>query len=129
MSRTASQGLVMVGLFVVLILVAGLSFVDLDGDGMRGVAIGAGLGLVNLAVGYVVTRRSLRLGMKSAMATVAGGAVARLFVVAGLMVVFQRTGAADPAAFALTFLAFFFVFVAIEMLLVEGSGGARRRAV
>jgi len=76
---------------------------------------------VNLGVGYVVTRRSLRHGMKSAMATLAGGFVARLFVVAGMMLLFRRTGAVDPAAFALTFLVFFFVYVGVEVLLVERS--------
>ena len=129
MTRTGSQGLVMAGAFVVLLLVVSVTFVEMDRDGVRGIAVGAGLGLVNLSVGYVLTRRSLRRGMKSAMTTVAGGAVARLFVVAGLMVFFQRTGAADPAAFALTFLVFFFVFVALEMFLVEGAAGAKRRAV
>ena len=126
MSRTGTQGLMMTGAFAVLLLLATVSFVEMDADGVRGVLVGAGLGVLNLAVGYALTRRSLRYGMKSAMATVAGGAVARLVVVAGLMVVFQRTGTVDPAAFALTFLIFFFVFVAIEMLLVEGSTGASR---
>jgi hypothetical protein len=49
-------------------------------------------------------------------------------VLASLMVVFQRTGAADPAAFALTFLVFFFVFLAVEVLLVERSLDGNRRA-
>jgi hypothetical protein len=57
--------------------------------------------------------------MKQALMTVVGGMIARLVVVAGLMVLFQRTGAADPAAFALTFLAFFFVYLGVEVLLVE----------
>ncbi len=128
MTRTGSQGLIMVGAFIALLVVVSVAFIDMDGDGVRGTVIGAGLGLVNLAAGYVLTRRALKRGMKAAMTTVAGGAVARLFVVAGLMVVFQRTGTADPAAFALTFLVFFFVFVAMEMLLVEGAAGAHRRA-
>jgi ATP synthase I subunit len=121
MSRTASQGLLMVGGFIGLLVVTALVFVEPDGDGARGAAIGAGLGLVNLAVGYLVTRRSLRHGMKSAMATLAGGFLARLFVVVGLMLLFRRTGSVDPAAFALTFLVFFFVYLGVEMILVERS--------
>ena len=121
MSRTASQGLLMVGAFIGLLLVATLAFVEPDGDGARGAAIGAGLGLVNLGVGYLVTRRSLRHGMKSAMATLAGGFLARLFVVVGLMLLFRRTDSIDPAAFALTFLIFFFAYLGLEMLLVERS--------
>ena len=129
MTRTATQGLVMVGAFIGLLVVVSVAFVDLDREGMLGAVIGAGLGLVNLAVGYLVTRRTLRHGMKSAMATLAGGFIARLLVVVGLMVFFQRTGAADPAAFALTFLVFFFVYLGVEVLVVERSVGGTRRAV
>lgn len=121
MSRTASQGLLMVGAFVGLLVVAALAFVEPDGDGARGAAIGAGLGVVNLGVGYLVTRRSLRQGMKSAMNTLVGGMIARMFVVVGLMLLFRRTESVDPAAFALTFLIFFFVYLGVEMILVERS--------
>jgi hypothetical protein len=120
-SRTASQGLLMVGAFIGLLLMAALVVIEPDGDGVRGAAIGAGLGLVNLGLGYLVTRRSLRHGMKSAMATLAGGFLARLFVVVGLMLLFRRTDSIDPAAFALTFLVFFFAYLGLEMLLVERS--------
>jgi len=129
MTRTATSGLVMAGSFVALLLIVAIAFIDLDRDGVTGAVIGAALGLVNLAVGYAVTRRTLRSGMKSAMATLAGGFIARLFVVAGLMVLFQRTGAADPAAFALTFLVFFFVYLGVEVLLVERSIDGKRRAL
>ena len=127
MSRTASQGLLMVGAFIGLMVVAALAFVDLDGDGARGAAVGASLGLVNLGVGYFVTKRSLRHGMKSAMATLAGGFIARLFVVAGLMLLFRRIEAIDPAAFALTFMVFFFAYLGLEMVLVERSAGPSNR--
>jgi hypothetical protein len=129
MTRTATVGLAMVGGFTVLLVVASVAFIKLDGGGVRGTAIGAGLGLLNLAVGFLVTRRALRRGMKSAMATLAGGFLARLLVVVGLMVLFHRTGAADPVAFALTFLVFFFVYLGVEMFLVERSlDGTRRPA-
>jgi hypothetical protein len=129
MTRTGTQGLMMVGGFVGLLMVASLAFVELDGAGVRGALIGAGLGLVNLAVGYVVTRRTLRQGMKSAMTMLAGGFIVRLILVVGLMLLFRRTGSVDPAAFALTFLVFFFVYVGLEMILVERSvGGTRRTA-
>ncbi len=121
MSRTATQGLLMVGAFMGLLLMAALLFIEPDGDGVRGAAIGAGLGFANLGLGYLVTRRSLRHGMKSAMATLAGGFLARMFVVVGLMLVFRRTDAIDPAAFALTFLVFFFAYLGLEMILVERS--------
>ena len=129
MKRTTSQGLLMVGGFIGLIVVAAVAFVEPDADGARGALVGAGLGLVNLAVGYVVTQRSLRNGMQSAMATLAGGFIARLIVVVSLMLLFRRTGAIDPAAFALTFLAFFFAYLGVEMILVERSLTRAREAV
>ena len=129
MSRTASQGLLMVGAFIGLLVVAALAFIDFDGDGARGAAVGAVLGLLNLGVGYLVTKRSLRVGMKSAMATLAGGFLARLFVVASLMLLFRRTESIDPAAFALTFMVFFFAYLGLEMVLVERSTARTREAV
>jgi threonine/homoserine/homoserine lactone efflux protein len=124
----------MIGGFIALLVLAALAFVEPDGDGARGALIGAVLGLVNLAVGYLVTRRSLRHGMKSAMATLAGGFIARLFVVVTLMLLFRRTGSVDPAAFALTFLVFFFAYLGVEMILVDrsltpSSGATAREAV
>jgi hypothetical protein len=120
-SRTTSQGLVMVGGFMGLLVLAAMVVVEPNADGARGAAIGAGLGLLNLAVGYLITRRSLRSGMKSAMATLAGGFLARLFVVVSLMLLFRRTDSVDPAAFALTFLVFFFAYLGVEMILVDRS--------
>jgi Co/Zn/Cd efflux system component len=111
MSRTATQGLLMVGAFIGLLVVVALAFIELDGDG------------------YFMTKRSLRHGMKSAMATLAGGFLARLFVVAGLMLLFRRTEAIDPAAFALTFMVFFFAYLGLEMVLVERSTARAREAV
>ena len=129
MSRTASQGLMMVGGFIGLLVVVAIAFVKPDGEGALGAAIGAGLGLLNLALGYIVTRRSLQHGMKSAMTTLAGGFIARLLVVVGLMLAFRRTGSVDPAAFAVTFLIFFFVYLGLEMVMVERSLAGTREAV
>ncbi|HET9772947.1 MAG TPA: hypothetical protein VFS16_18765 [Acidimicrobiia bacterium] len=134
MSRTTSQGLLMTGGFIGLLVLAALAFVEPDGAGARGALIGAALGLVNLGVGYAVTRRSLRHGMKSAMATLAGGFIARLFVVVALMLLFRRTDSVDPAAFALTFLVFFFAYLGVEMILVDrtltpSSGSKAQEAV
>lgn len=121
MNRSTSQGLLMVGGFMGLLIVAAAAVVEPNADGARGAAIGAGLGLVNLAVGYLITRRSLRYGMSSAMATLAGGFLVRLILVVALMLLFRRTDSIDPAAFALTFLVFFFAYLGVEMILVDRS--------
>jgi len=119
MTRTTTAGLAMVGGLIVLLVAASAAFIELDGDGLLGAGIGAGLGLLNLAVGYLLTRRSLRRGMKSALRTLLGGFFARLLAVVGLTLAFQRTEAVDAVAFALTFLVFFFAYLGLEVLLVE----------
>ena len=62
-------------------------------------------------------------------ATLAGGFIARLFLVVGLMLLLRRTGSVDPAAFALTFLVFFFAYLGVEMILVDRSLTGSREAV
>ena len=126
MTRTATQGLLMTACFVCLLMAVCISVIDWDSAGVTGASIGAGLGLLNLAVGYAVTQRALQRGMKSATATLAGGFIARLFVVVGLMLLFRGTDAIDPTAFALVFLVFFFVYLGVEVLLVERSANRRR---
>lgn len=131
MTRTATQGLFMIAGFIVLLLVTWALFVKLDGNGVRGALVGGGLGLVNLGVGSLLTRRALRRGMKSATATMAGGFVARLLALVVLILLFERTQTVDAAAFALTFLVLFFVYIGVELLMVERSGtssGTRRVA-
>lgn len=127
MTRIAFQGLLMVAGFVVLLVGATVAVVEPGRQGVWGAAVGAGLGLVNLAVGYLVMRRALRRGMKSAMATLAAGFLARLPIVVGLMLIFRRYDTIDETAFALTFLVFFFINVGVELLLVERSLNRSRR--
>ena len=121
MTKTATAGLAMVAGFIILLAVTSVFVIELDGAGLAGVAVGAGLGLLNLVVGSWVTLRSLRKGMKSAMRTLLGGFLVRLLLVACLVVAFQRTGAVDAVAFALSFMVFFFAYLGLEVLLVERS--------
>jgi hypothetical protein len=113
---------------VLLVAVSCIAFVEFDRDGWNGAAVGAALGLLNLGVGYVVTRHSLRKGMKSAMTTLLSGLTVRVFVLAGLTIAFHYTGSIDAVAFALIFMLFFFIYVAFEIYLVErrlqSAGGA-----
>lgn len=128
MTRTATQGLLMIGGFVVLLFVTSMLFVNANGNGVRGAAIGAGLGIVNLGVGFVLTRRSLRQGMRSAMATLLGSFLARAVILVALILAFERTTTVDAAAFALTFLVFFFVLLGVELLMVERARSGVRSA-
>src|SRR5437763_14367634 len=96
MTRSAAQGLVMVGAFVVLLVVVSVGLFRLDPPGVRGTVIGAGLGLVNLLVGWLVTRHSLRHGMKPPMTPLVGGVLARSCVWAVLLLLSRLTRASRP---------------------------------
>lgn len=110
---------------VVLLGVACLYFVKFDDAGLAGAAVGAGLGLLNLVVGYFLTARALKRSMKSAMGMLVGGFFGRLILVVGLLLVFHKTDAVDGVAFALVFMLFFFVYLALEIVLVERALGGR----
>lgn len=115
----------MLGLFVAFLVVASVVFGSLDNQA-RGSLVGAGLGLLNLMVGYLMTRRALRQELRTAMTTIATGFIGRLIVITALMLVFQRTDLANPTSFALTFMLFFFVHLVVEVLMVQRSLGDRK---
>lgn len=127
MTGSPILGIVMFGFFIVFLVVASVVFGSLDSQG-RGSLVGAGLGLLNLIVGYQMTRRTLRHGLSTAMATIASGFIGRLIVITAITLVFQRTGLANATSFALTFMLFFFVHLGVEVLMVQRSLGAARKA-
>ena len=127
MTRTANAGLAMTAAFVVLLVVALLVLVDFDRAGLFGIGIGAGLGIANLVLGSWVTLRALKRGLKSAMRILLGGFFLRLLAVTALILAFQRTAAVDVVAFALTFMVFFFLYLGVEVFLVERSLNGSRR--
>lgn len=128
MTRTATLGLAMIAGFVAVLVGVSASIVNLNANGLRGVGAGAALGLVNLVVGSLVTRRSLRHGMKSAVGTLVGGFFVRLVVLVILFVAFERSDTVNPAAFALTFMIFFFVYLGVELFMVERSTNRNERS-
>ena len=121
MTRTTNVALAIVGGMALLVLAGYFVLVRMDGPGLVGTAIGAGLGLANLVVGLVMARRALRHGMQSAMRTLLGGFFGRMVVLAVLILVFQRTARVDEVAFALSFMVLFFAFLGVELYLVERS--------
>ena len=123
MTSTTAVGLALVAGMVLLLAAVSVVFIEFDAAGRNGAAIGAGLGLLNLAVGYLLTKRSLRHGMKSAMATLLGGFLFRLLLVVALVLAFHKADAISEVAFALSFLVFFFAYIGLEILLVDRALG------
>ena len=119
MTPIAKRGLLAAGGFVVLVAALLAVFVTFNDAAARGIAIGVALGLANLAVSLFFTKRALHKGVQGAMATIVAGFSARLVVLVALFLVFKQTSTIDAAAFALTFVAFFFVYLAVEIVQVE----------
>ncbi len=84
---------------------------------LRGVLIGGALGIVNLLIGSYFTQRALHGEPGAVMINIAAGFAARFLVLASLLFVFTVGDAVSPAGFGLTFLAFVFVYFAIEFTL------------
>ena len=87
----------------------------LDRPTAIGIAVGGGLGVVNLAVSYGLTMRALRKGTKSLLPIALGGFLIRLVVLAGLVLWFLREEWIDATAFAISFLVLFVVFQFVEV--------------
>lgn len=112
-------GIALVAGFMLLISVAMLYVVEFDHAGIVGALIGALVGLLNLAVSYVLAERALKRGMNAAFAVLLGGFFARLLLLAALVFLFHKTEGVNEIAFALTFMVFFFLYVGAEIVLVS----------
>ena len=112
-------GVAIVAGIVLLIAVAMLYAVEFDRAGIVGALIGAFVGLLNLAVGYVLAERALKRGMNAAFAVLLGGFLARLVLLVALVFLFHKTEGINEIAFALTFIIFFFLYVGVEIVLVS----------
>lgn len=126
---TATTRKVLVAMTVGMALMVGVAvvnFIELDAAGLLGAGIGAALGLLNLAVGYRMTTRAVGLGLNPALRIMLGGFFLRLILLVGLMLLFRSVPSVDEVAFALVFVVFFFLLVAVEIVVVErtlqGSG-------
>ena len=86
-----------------------------------GVLIGAALGLVNLLVGSLLTRRVLGRDLNATMRHIVVGFAARLALVVGLFFAFESSTAVSAPAFALTFVAFVLIYLAAEIYMVQHS--------
>ncbi len=104
---------------VLLILAATLYVVDFDRAGIAGAVIGALVGLLNLAVCYVLAERGLKRSMNAVFAILLGGFFARLLILVALVFLFHKTEAVSEVAFALVFMIFFFLYVGAEIVLVN----------
>lgn len=126
--HTATIGAALLCAIVLLALAAVLTTRPLDQPSWIGVAVGAFLGGVNLALGYVVTGRALKSSPAAALRAVVGGFLVRLVAIVGFLLFFRTQEWIDVVTFALAFMAFFCAFLVLEVQMVQRSLRDPRRA-
>ena len=113
------------------LLLLGFAFVettDLDAAAFRGAGIGAVLGILNLIAGLSFARSSIKGEMDHALKSMVFGFFARGAILIGLVLWFGRIEAIDATGFALSFMAFFLVYLMLEVRMIDGAMRARRTA-
>ena len=84
-----------------------------------GVAWGAIVGGLNIAVSGWLLARTLRRRPERAILVSVGGFFVRLVVLLGLTFAFWKTDGVDEMSFAVSFVIFFFAFLFVEIALLE----------
>lgn len=90
-----------------------VSFLGTGAGVIRGLGLGLLLGYGGGAAELVFVRRALARPLHHAMTIVLAGMGIRLLVLLGGAMLLAVTGAADPSAYALAFLAGFFAFLPV----------------
>jgi len=126
--HAATVGAALLCAIVVLALIAILASRPLEGRSWVGVGVGALLGGLNLALGYVATGRALRKSPQAALRAVVVGFLLRLVAIVALLLFFRSKAWIDVVAFALSFMAFFCAFLVLEVQMVQRSLQGSRRA-
>ncbi|MGH7162122.1 MAG: hypothetical protein ACREID_01455 [Planctomycetota bacterium] len=126
--KASTAGILLLAGIFVLVVFAFARHMTLDRPALVGVGLGALAGALNLVGGYFATSRALRLGTGAAMRVVLAGFFARLVLLVGLTLLFHTQAWVNEIAFALSFLGFLCVFLAVEIRLVQRFLDRSRRA-
>lgn len=98
-----------------------------SGEGVvRGVALGSSLGAAGVVLEAVLLVRSLALPRGQALGVVISGFAVRLLILAGGALLLDRSGFAEPSAFALAFVGGFFAGIPVVAVLANAPRKASR---
>ncbi len=117
-SSRALMGVLGMGLLTIGALVGTLAVRGIDGPSLAGLAVGAGLGFLNLAVGGLLLYWTLKRRPKSALIVSLVGFFVRLGLLLGLTYYFWYIDSVDAVTFAISFVIFFFLFLVVEIGIV-----------
>ena len=120
----ATVGAFVMGAVLVALLVAVLALREFAGAAVAGLAVGAGVGGLNLVVGSWLLSWALKNRPKAALKVSLGGFFVRLALLLVLTWVFWTVPGVDAVTFAISFVIFFFLFLVVEIVII---GRASRR--
>lgn len=115
-------GLSALALLVVGALILSVRILGWDAAMASGIAAGGGLGVLLMLFGLWTMRKALKeTERKSALGHALGGFFLRMVAVVVGTLLFVYTGWASPVGFALSFMAMVFVYLGVEVYLVQKS--------
>ena len=120
-SGAVRAGVFVLGAIIVLLVIVMLTQTELAGPTWAGMGIGAALGTLNLFVGTALTGRALKRSNEAVLRTMLGGFFIRLLGLVGLIFVFHKLTWINEIAFALAFMIFFCLFLAVEIRIIDRS--------
>jgi len=125
--KSSTIGLLALGGTTVLLGTYVLRRMELDRAAVVGLVLGAVVGAANLVLGYWATSRAVKQGVGAALRTMLSGFLIRLVVLVGLLYYFHLQDWVNEITFAVSFMVFFCLFLAIEVRMVQRSldGGGR----
>ena len=119
--KPSTIGILILAGVLVLLGFTFLRAVQLDRAAYLGMACGAVLGGINILLGYKVTGRALEQDTVAALRTILTGFFVRMLTLVGLILYFHTQAWINETAFALSFLVFFCIFLALEVRMVQRS--------
>ena len=120
-SGAVLAGIFVLGAIIVLLVVVMLTQYELAGPTWAGIGIGAALGTLNLFIGTALTGRALKRSNQAVLRTMLGGFFIRLLALVGLIFAFNKLSWINETAFALAFMVFFCLFLAVEIRIIDRS--------
>ncbi|MHC4469466.1 MAG: hypothetical protein ACYTDY_02955 [Planctomycetota bacterium] len=125
-ARTAALGIVLLLLLALLGSAGILVLRGVTAPVLTGLLVGAGLGGLNLLVESLSLSWALKKKPSATLAISLCGFLIRLVMVSVLIIWFARTPSVDAVAFALAYVASFFVFLVLQVWAisrVQGKAG------
>jgi cytosine/uracil/thiamine/allantoin permease len=124
--RKAVLGIVLLLLLAIMGSAGILVWKGVTAPVLTGLLVGAGLGGVNLLVESLSLSWALRNKPSATLAVSLFGFFLRLVIVSALIIWFARTKSVSAVAFALAYMASFFVFLALQIWVVSRVQGSAR---